>query len=97
MTQSINKISRQTVKLFLLLSLSLHAVPKSEEISKPLLRVFPVYRMEECEWAVRMDVCWSCIRKKEKYAQKIYFLKEGGTYREHGCYTEKKGFSVLSE
>lgn len=77
--------------------MSLYGAPKFEEISKPLLRVFPAYRMEECEWAVRMDVCWACIRKKERYAQKIYFLKEGGTYREHGCYTDKKGFSVLPE
>ena len=64
------------------------------QISKPLLRIFPVLQIQECEWAIRMDVCWKCLRIEKRYAQKIYFY-EDGVYREHGCYTEKEGFSVL--
>lgn len=59
--------------------------------SKPLLRVFPIYRPYECEWAIRMFICYRCVRKGERYAQKIYFYKNG-PYRVHGCYSEKKGF-----
>lgn len=64
------------------------------EDSKPLLRVFPIYRIEECEWAIQMFICQKCIQKKEKYAQKIYFYSNG-PYREHGCYTDSKGFYTL--
>ena len=67
----------------------------SEEESKPLLRVFPIFRPEECEWAIRFDVCLRCIKKRERYAQRILFMKEGGPYREHGCYTDEKGFYLL--
>jgi len=67
----------------------------SEEESKPLLRVFPIFRPEECEWAIRFDVCLRCMKKRERYAQRILFMKEGGPYREHGCYTDEKGFYVL--
>lgn len=73
---------------------SIHPEEENEEVSKPLLRVFPIYRLEECEWALRFDICHKCIAKKEKYAQKIYFHKDR-PYREHGCYTESKGFYVL--
>lgn len=62
-----------------------------QETSKPLLRVFPIYRTEECEWAIRMFVCQKCIARKERYAQKIHFY-ENGLYRVHGCYTKEKGF-----
>ncbi len=66
----------------------------AEEESKPLLRVFPIYRIEECEWAIRFDICLKCIRKKESYAQRIRFL-ENEVFREHGCYTDSKGFYIL--
>lgn len=66
-----------------------------EEESKPLLRVFPIFRPEECEWAIRFDICLRCIARKERYAQKIYFLKEGAPFREHGCFTDEKGFYPL--
>lgn len=66
-----------------------------EEESKPLLRVFPIFRPEECEWAIRFDVCLRCMKKRERYAQRILFMKEGGPYREHGCYTDEKGFYLL--
>lgn len=61
------------------------------EDSKPLLRVYPIFREEECEWAIRLDICRYCIKKGERYAQKIIFYSDA-PYRIHGCYTEKKGF-----
>ena len=64
------------------------------EESVPLLRVFPIYRKEECEWAIRWDICLSCMRQGEKYAQKIYFNNDG-TYRIHGCFHPNKGFYPL--
>lgn len=67
----------------------------SEEESKPLLRVFPIYRAEECEWSIRFDICLKCIRKKEKYAQRILFYSDK-PFREHGCYTDEKGFYPLN-
>lgn len=66
-----------------------------EDEIKPLLRVFPIFRPEECEWAIRFDICLRCIARKERYAQRILFIKQSGTYREHGCYTDKKGFYKL--
>jgi hypothetical protein len=71
--------------------LNTHTLYSQAEESKPLLRVFPIYRIEECEWAIRMDICHYCIRKGERYAQKIYFL-EDKPYRVHGCFSQKKGF-----
>lgn len=75
---------------------SISSQEKKQEISKPLLRVFPVLKIQECEWAIRMDVCWQCLRLEKRYAQKIFFY-EDGQYRLHGCYTEKEGFHVLPE
>ncbi len=69
---------------------------QKNQISKPLLRVFPILQIQECEWAIRMDVCWKCLRMEKRYAQKIYFY-EDGIRREHGCYTEKEGFQPLKE
>ncbi|MCB1143835.1 MAG: hypothetical protein H7A24_02975 [Leptospiraceae bacterium] len=75
------------VNLFLFLPL------RAEEESKPLLRVFPIYRPEECDWAIRWDICLACMRMGERYAQKIYFPTEGGPIRVHGCFTNQKGFT----
>jgi hypothetical protein len=79
-------------KLFLygIFFISLIIFAQTED-SKPLLRVFPIFREEECDWSIRLDICLYCIRKGEKYAQKIYFYSDR-PYRVHGCYTEKKGF-----
>ncbi|MCU0823536.1 MAG: hypothetical protein MUF77_02705 [Leptospira sp.] len=69
----------------------------STEISKPLLRVFPAYRLEECEdWAIRPFICKRCIWEGKRYAQKIFFY-EDGPYRLHGCYTDKNGFEELEK
>jgi len=64
---------------------------QAEEMSKPMLRVFPVTKESECDWAIRYFICKKCMKKKLKYAQMIYF-HEDGPYRLHGCYHEKKGF-----
>jgi hypothetical protein len=84
------------VKLFICFSFVLFAEPVGEQDTKPLLRVYPIFRREECEWAPRMDICWYCIKKNERYAQKIYFMNDK-PYREHGCYTEKKGFYLIEK
>ncbi|MDF3819618.1 hypothetical protein P3G55_06895 [Leptospira sp. 96542] len=69
----------------------------SLEISKPLLRVFPTFRFEECEdWAIMPFVCKRCLVEGKRYAQKIQFY-EDGPFRIHGCYSEKLGFEVLEE
>lgn len=92
------KDSRKKI-LFLFFSLSLLSTLATENEfvgdTKPLLRVFPIHRFEECDWAIRPFVCHKCILKNERYAQKIHFSPEGRTYREHGCYTEKKGFYLI--
>ena len=81
--------------LLVVLGVSIFSQDLGEEESKPLLRVFPIFRPEECEWSIRFDICLRCIKKREHYAQKIYFMKDGGPFREHGCYTDEKGFYVL--
>ena len=92
----LNSIFRLVVLSILLSVISLFPQEFSaEEESKPLLRVFPIFRPEECEWAIRFDICLRCMKRRERYAQKIFFLKEGAPYREHGCYTEEKGFYPL--
>ncbi|EMK07954.1 MULTISPECIES: hypothetical protein [Leptospira] len=63
---------------------------------KPLLRVFPSYRREECDWAIRWDICLSCLKIGRRYAQKIHFYPSG-PYREHGCYSEEEGFFLMEE
>jgi len=88
------------VKKFLILILivfghSISPQELAEQESKPLLRVFPIFRPEECEWSIRFDICLRCMKKRERYAQRILFMKEGGPYREHGCYTDEKGFYIL--
>jgi hypothetical protein len=92
------KDSRKKI-LFLFFSLSLisSAFAQNEFVgdTKPLLRIFPIHRFEECDWAIRPFVCHKCILKNERYAQKIHFSPEGRTYREHGCYTEQKGFYLI--
>ncbi|WP_244594503.1 hypothetical protein [Leptospira ryugenii] len=70
---------------------------KEEEISKPLLRVWPAFRPEECEdWAILPFICKRCLWEGKQYAQKIYFF-ESGPYREHGCYSEPKGYEKMGE
>ncbi|MCW7463765.1 hypothetical protein [Leptospira limi] len=82
--------------IFLLGSVSIFP-DQNEELSKPLLRVFPTFRPEECEdWAIMPFVCKRCLWEGKRYAQQIRFF-EDGPYRTHGCYTEKKGFEVLEE
>ncbi|TGM40568.1 hypothetical protein EHQ75_08975 [Leptospira levettii] len=82
--------------IFLLGSVSVFS-DQNEEISKPLLRVFPTFRPEECEdWAIMPFVCKRCLWEGKRYAQQIRFF-EDGPHRTHGCYTDKKGFTVLEE
>lgn len=81
--------------LFVIFGVSIFSQDLGEQESKPLLRVFPIFRPEECEWAIRFDICLRCMKKRERYAQRILFMKEGSPYREHGCYTNEKGFYVL--
>ncbi|MGV3666577.1 MAG: hypothetical protein ACO1NV_10615 [Leptospira bouyouniensis] len=82
--------------IFLLVNISVFTEP-NEEISKPLLRVFPTFRPEECEdWAIMPFVCKRCLWEGKRYAQEIRFYDDG-PFRTHGCYTEKKGFEVLEE
>ncbi|TGK49770.1 hypothetical protein [Leptospira bouyouniensis] len=82
--------------IFLLVNISVFTEP-NEEISKPLLRVFPTFRPEECEdWAIMPFVCKRCLWEGKRYAQEIRFYDDG-PFRTHGCYTEKKGFEVLGE
>lgn len=70
---------------------------KEEEISKPLLRVWPAFRPEECEdWAILPYLCKRCILQGKQYAQKIFFY-ESGPYRLHGCYLEPEGFILEEE
>ncbi|MDZ4726444.1 MAG: hypothetical protein SH817_09815 [Leptospira sp.] len=70
---------------------------KEEEISKPLLRVWPAFRPEECEdWAILPFICKRCLWEGKQYAQKIYFY-ESGPYRLHGCYLEPDGFIELEK
>lgn len=80
---------------FFLTSFSYTSASEKED-STPLLRIFPAYRKEECDWAIRMFICYKCVQKGEQYAQKIYFYKDG-PYRVHGCYSEKKGFYVVKD
>ena len=81
-----------SINLLLVLFVNLFLLPLfGEEVSLPLLRVFPIYRKEECDWAIRWDVCLSCMRQGEKYAQKIIFM-EDKPYRVHGCMHPQKGF-----
>ncbi|WP_078128609.1 hypothetical protein [Leptospira alexanderi] len=67
---------------------------KEQAETKPLLRVFPSYRKEECDWAIRWDICLSCLKIGRRYAQKIHFYPSG-PYREHGCYSDEEGFFIL--
>lgn len=85
-----------TIILLLFVTSSQSEPPAGEQESKPLLRVYPIFRPEECEWSIRFDICLRCMKKKERYAQKIYFFKDGSPYREHGCFTDAKGFYLLS-
>ncbi|EMJ61856.1 MULTISPECIES: hypothetical protein [Leptospira] len=62
--------------------------------TKPLLRVFPSYRKEECDWAIRWDICFGCLKIGRRYAQKIHFYPSR-PYREHGCYSDEEGFFIL--
>ncbi|MCB1178842.1 MAG: hypothetical protein KDK36_14750 [Leptospiraceae bacterium] len=83
--------------IYLLIYLSIFSnsiISQAQEDSKPLLRVFPIFRYEECDWAIRMDICHRCLSIGERYAQRIIFYKDK-PYREHGCYTDSKGFHLL--
>ncbi|TGL41416.1 hypothetical protein [Leptospira perdikensis] len=82
--------------VFLIFGFVLWASPE-QEISKPLLRVFPAFRPEECEdWAIRPSICKQCLWEGKRYAQEIRFF-EDGPYRTHGCYAEPGGFESLEE
>ncbi|AXR62715.1 hypothetical protein [Leptospira mayottensis] len=67
---------------------------KEQAETKPLLRVFPSYRKEECDWAIRWDICLSCLKIGRRYAQKIHFYPSR-PYREHGCYSDEEGFFII--
>ncbi|EMI69169.1 hypothetical protein MAL08_18565 [Leptospira noguchii] len=99
------KIKRKFVLFFIIVILldavffkSLFPQTNPQEVAetKPLLRVFPSYRKEECDWAIRWDICLSCLRIGRRYAQKIHFYPSG-PYREHGCYSEEEGFFLMEE
>jgi hypothetical protein len=92
---NIKKTLSMKIICLLFVNLFLWEIYPAED-SLPLLRVFPIYRKEECEWAIRWDVCLSCMRQGEKYAQKIIFL-EDKPYRLHGCMHPKKGFYSWEE
>ena len=62
-----------------------------------LLRVWPSYRPEECEWAIRKFICLRCLKNGHKYAQEIYFLEDGRPYRIHGCFTDEEIFFSIPE
>ncbi|MGJ4747982.1 hypothetical protein ACQV5M_16610 [Leptospira sp. SA-E8] len=70
--------------------------PNETPESKPLLRVLPAFRKEECDWAIRWDVCLRCVSSRYRYAQRIHFYPSG-LYREHGCYSEERGFFLIKE
>ncbi|WP_246052837.1 hypothetical protein [Leptospira semungkisensis] len=72
------------------------AFPGESPSVKPLLRVLPAFRTEECDWAIRWDICLKCVRNEYRYAQRIHFFPSG-QYREHGCYTEEKGFFLITK
>lgn len=87
------------------LTLSLHsplfsspesAFPGESPTVKPLLRVLPVFRKEECDWAIRWDICLRCVESGFRYAQRIHFFPSG-QYREHGCYSEEWSFFLINE
>ncbi|MCZ8155624.1 MAG: hypothetical protein O9264_05870 [Leptospira sp.] len=83
--------------VFLVTIFPLVLLPEKTEIelSKPLLRVWPTFRPEECEdWAISPFICKRCLWEGKRYAQKIYFF-ENGPYREHGCYLEPVGFERI--
>ncbi len=72
-------------------------IATEKEISKPLLRVWPAFRPEECEdWAILPFLCKRCLAQGKQYAQKIFFY-EDGPYRLHGCYLEPEGFMLEEE
>ncbi|WP_411821305.1 hypothetical protein [Leptospira sp. 'Mane'] len=90
------KLAR-TISLLFVLVLATNLMAKEEEISKPLLRVWPAFRPEECEdWAILPYLCKRCLLQGKQYAQKIFFY-ESGPYRLHGCYLEPEGFSLEEE
>lgn len=70
---------------------------ESHEKKRELLRVWPSYRPEECEWAIRKFICLRCLKNKKFYAQKIKFDSEDRPFRIHGCYTEETGFLPIPE
>ncbi|TGL58848.1 hypothetical protein [Leptospira sarikeiensis] len=72
------------------------AFPGETPDVKPLLRVLPAFRKEECDWAIRWDVCLRCVSNRYRYAQRIHFYPSG-QYREHGCYSEERGFFLINE
>ncbi len=76
--------------LFSMLAGVVGIVPKEE--TKPLLRVLPAYRAEECQaWAIRPFTCLRCLEKGMRYAQMIRWDEER-PLRVHGCFSEEGGF-----
>lgn len=86
----------QGIYLFLILIiLAIPLIPR--ESTKKLLRVWPAYRPEECDWAIRKFICLRCLKNGYLYAQEIQFDSESRPYRNHGCYSETKGFFPIEE
>jgi len=67
------------------------------EKKQNLLRVLPAFRPEECDWAIRKFICLRCLKNGYQYAQNITFDAEDRPLREHGCYSELKGFFPIEE
>lgn len=77
-------------------------LPQPNESKEPstirrLLRVWPSFRPEECDWAIRKFICLRCLKNGYQYAQEIHFLEDYRPYRIHGCYTQEKGFFAIPE
>ncbi|WCL47642.1 hypothetical protein [Leptospira sp. GIMC2001] len=65
--------------------------------TKPLLRIWPAFRPEECDWAIRKFICLRCLRNQKSYAQIIEFNQDDEPTRIHGCYSKSLGFEAIEE
>jgi hypothetical protein len=87
------KLSLFGMILFLILIYETNAREKNTK----LLRVWPSYRAEECDWAIRKFICLRCLKNGYKYAQEISFDEERRPIRLHGCFSDQKGFFPIEE
>lgn len=69
----------------------------TNSMTKPLLRIWPAYRPEECDWAIRKFICLRCLRNQKSYAQMIEFDDQDEPTRIHGCYSSSHGFEPIHE